>query len=149
MAKKANLPVSMQITQKKKPRGPKPKFETAEQFRKAVDKYFDYMEELGKFPDHAGMCIFLGLSQKTLEQYSLENNPNHDKYADTLEYAQSRRESWLSQRMAEDPKGANGYMNLLKQKKNGGFTDRPQQEQQRMELSINLVGLGGEENFKG
>ena len=144
MAKKANLPVSMQITQKKKPRGPKPKFESAEQFRKAVDKYFDYMEELGKFPDHAGMCIFLGL-----EQYKLENNPNHEKYADTLDYAQMRRESWLSQRMAEDPKGANGYMNLLKQKKNGGYTDRPKEEGGGAELTINLVGIGGAEIFKG
>lgn len=125
-------------------RGPKPKYGTPELLQEAVDKYFKECEEQGDtFPDYAGMCIFLGLTKKRLEDIGASS----DEYNEILETAKLKREMWLSRKMAEDNKKAQGCMNNLKQPQNGGYIDRPI-ENKTSEIKINLVGVGGESAFK-
>ena len=125
-------------------RGPKPKYGTPELLQEAVDKYFKECEEQGDtFPDYAGMCSFLGLTKKRLEDIGASS----EEYYEILETAKLKREMWLSRKMAEDNKKAQGCMNNLKQPQNGGYIDRPI-ENKTSEIKINLVGVGGESAFK-
>lgn len=125
-------------------RGPKPGYGTPELLQEAVDKYFLDCENNGDtFPDYAGMCVFLGLTKKRLEDIGNSS----DEYLEILETAKLKREMWLSRKMAEDNKKAQGCMNNLKQPQNGGYIDRPI-ENKTSEIKINLVGVGGESAFK-
>lgn len=125
-------------------RGPKPKYGSPELLQEAVDKYFLDCEKNGDtFPDYAGMCVFLGLTKKRLEDIGNSS----DEYLEILETAKLKREMWLSRKMAEDNKKAQGCMNNLKQPQNGGYIDRPI-ENKTSEIKINLVGVGGESAFK-
>ena len=54
--------------------------------------------------------------------------------------ARARRESWLVRRMTSEPKLAQGCMNNLLQKKNGGFTNRPDNAQQSVEINVKIAG---------
>ena len=125
-------------------RGPKPGYGTPELLQEAVDKYFIDCEKNGDtFPDYAGMCVFLGLTKKRLEDIGNSS----DEYFEILETAKLKREMWLSRKMAEDNKKAQGCMNNLKQPQNGGYIDRPI-ENKTSEIKINLVGVGGESAFQ-
>ena len=125
-------------------RGPKPKYGSPELLQEAVDKYFLDCEKNGDtFPDYAGMCVFLGLTKKRLEDIGNSS----DEYFEILETAKLKREMWLSRKMAEDNKKAQGCMNNLKQPQNGGYIDRAI-ENKTSEIKINLVGVGGESAFK-
>ena len=125
-------------------RGPKPKYGSPELLQEAVDKYFLDCEKNGDtFPDYAGMCVFLGLTKKRLEDIGNSS----DEYFEILETAKLKREMWLSRKMAEDNKKAQRCMNNLKQPQNGGYIDRPI-ENKTSEIKINLAGVGGESAFK-
>lgn len=70
------------------------------------------------------------------------------QFRNAFEYAKCRRESWLTRKMVSDNKAANGCMNALKQKKNGGYTDRPVESNDKS-LTININGVsGGWASFK-
>ena len=125
-------------------RGPKPKYGSPELLQEAVDKYFLDCENNGDtFPDYAGMCVFLGLTKKRLEDIGNSS----DEYFEILETAKLKREMWLSRKMAEDNKKAQGCMSNLKQPQNGGDIDRAI-ESKTSEIKRNLVGVGGESAFK-
>lgn len=135
------------------------KFGTPADLKKAVDAYFKKCEEEGEFPAEPGMLIFLGIGRTAYDAYcgrtdtsEVENLPKFsdaDKfgYKAVFEEAALKREDWLAKKMAADGKGANGYMNLLKQKANGSYKDRPADDESKA-ITINLIGVGGEGNFK-
>lgn len=112
-------------------------YATAAAFKKAVDKYFEDCETKGIFPDHAGMKIALGLSDKTLSRYAED-----DEYAEILEECIDRRESYLTRKMVTDNKLAQGCLNALKQPKNGGYTDRPVDNTEK-KFVVRIEGWGG------
>ena len=117
-------------------------WETAEALRKAVDKYFAENEANNEFPDYAGMLLYLGISDRTVRQYSADN----PDYAEIFDEAKLHRESFLVRRMTKDNKLAQGCLNALKQEANGGYTDKPVDNTER-KLVIELKGVG-ENAFK-
>ena len=107
---------------------------TAEELAAAVDEFFAMREEQQSFPDEPGMIVFLcdrfGISIGTYRRYN-ENDSEEDdniykNHAQVLARARLLRESWLCTKMATDNKAAQGCLNNLKQPKNGGYIDRPQ-----------------------
>ena len=130
-------------------RGPKRKYDTPEKLQQAIDEYFSEREAANEFPDLAGMRLFLGVTQTTLDRYVKEDAEEYEKYRDILDAAKDRRESWLVRRMVTEPKAANGCMSALKQAANGGYIDKPIMDTGEKTLTINLVGIaGGEKAFK-
>lgn len=129
-------------------RGPKRKYQSAYDFGKAVDDFFKDCKEKGVFPDEAGMYLFLGVRPVTVKRYCGDPDPvEAERFEEILENAKLQRESWLNQAMTANPKGSIGYMSLLKQPKNGGYTDRPIDTTERS-LTINVINVGGEAAFK-
>lgn len=100
--------------------GRKPKFSTADELRKQVERYMADCEAEDVFPDLAGMRLYLGISERTMQRYSEEEG-----FREVFEYAKDCRESYLVRRMTKDNKLAQGCLNALKQPSNGGYIDRP------------------------
>lgn len=129
-------------------RGPKRKYACAYDFERAVNDYFEQCAEEDKFPDVAGMRIFLGLSQKTIDKYCEDPDAEEaERFKRIVETARDKRQSWLERHMVQNPKTANGCMNALKQTHNGGFVDKPVDNSERS-LTINVINVGGESAFK-
>jgi hypothetical protein len=123
------------------------KYKTAAEFGNAIDEYFNICKQNNDtFPDEAGMIEFLGISPDTIERYKKagsktapEDAEETDKsYAQHLARAKLRRESWLVRNMVSDNKRAQGCFNALKQAKNGGYVDRPQDGAQTGEVTIKV-----------
>lgn len=129
-------------------RGPKRLYETAEELKLAVDEYFLKCEEEAVFPDYAGMRLHLGISESTITKYQNGDTEFNKACREIFERAQDKRESWLVRKMTSDNKAAQGCLNALKQAKNGGYIDRPQNEGGEMKITINVAGVGGEKAFK-
>jgi hypothetical protein len=129
-------------------RGRKPKYETPEKLRDAIYKYMNDCEAKDVFPDYAGMCLALKISKKTLDKYcDPEQNENAEGFNDVLDEAAAMRESYLVRIMVTDNKRAQGCLNALKQKENGGYTDRPAESQEKT-LKVQILGVGGWDAFK-
>lgn len=116
----------------------KPKKYDAESLEKAVDDYFLQCENQGVFPDEAGMLIFLNISRPTLSRYNED-----EEMKGIFARAGERRESWLAQAISAEPKLAQGLSFLLKQKKNGGYSDRPDGGEAQ-KVIIEMHGVGGD-----
>ena len=128
-------------------RGPKKRFETPEDLRKAVEAYIDTCEAEGIFPDYAGMRLALGIAERTLNKYTQGDSAEAQAYAEALEYAKDKRESWLVRKMTSDNKAAQGCLNALKQPSNGGYIDRPQESGEK-KLIVSFQGNMNQEDFK-
>ena len=114
---------------------------TPEDFEKRVRFYFKDCEETRNvFPDEAGMLNFLDIEDDEYDALrSMEG------YSKTIRWAKRRRTSWLERQMVVNNKAAMGCMNALKQEKNGGYSDRGQQQNTERKL---IVKLEGTEDFK-
>lgn len=127
--------------------GPKRKYDSPDKLRAAVEAYIARCEELGIFPDEAGMRLDLDISAQTLDKYCKDEETGSE-YRDILDWAKDKRESFLVRKMTSDNKAAQGCLNALKQPSNGGYIDRPSNDSGEKKLTINLVGVGGESAFK-
>lgn len=142
-------------------RGRKPTYDSPEKLRAAVLAYFDECDKKNLLPDYPGMVLFLKFkTKKSLEAYAdPERHLNRcggdkdkaaamaEEYADVLEEAKLRRESYLVRKMVTDNKLAQGCLNALKQKENGGYTDRPAESGEKT-LKVQIMGVGGWDAFK-
>jgi hypothetical protein len=129
-------------------RGRKPKYETPEKLRAAIAAYMTDCEKEDTFPDYAGMCLALKISKRTLAAYcDPEQNENAEAFKEVLDEAAAMRESYLVRIMVTDNKRAQGCLNALKQKENGGYTDRPPESNEKT-LKVQILGCGGWDAFK-
>lgn len=135
---------------KRETRGRKPTYNDPSQLSAAVESYFEECARRNDaFPDYAGMCHYLKVSKAYLERLAQAPHENWERYAEILTDAQLRRESYLNRAMVTDNKRAQGCYNALKQKENGGYTDKPQDNTERT-LKLNISGIGGSMDlFKG
>lgn len=125
----------------------RPKQMTPARLREMVDNYFD---NLGNtiFPDYAGMLLELGLFPDDVIALTDEDmNKQAAEYRRVFEYAELKRESWLSRVAASDSKLASGAFNLLKQQKNGGYTSASAPNRGST-LKLIVEGVGGMDAFK-
>lgn len=107
--------------------------------REEIDRYFDECIAADSFPDLAGMRIALGLSTLEMRRCMSEEYPNAQEYRAIFDEAKDRRESWLVRAMTSDNKRTSGCMNALKQKENGGYSEK----NEGGTLNINVVGIPG------
>lgn len=130
-------------------RGPKRKYQSAYDFESAVDKYMNRCKADNVFPDLAGMRLYLGVSQQTIDRYCNENpDPEEgERFKKIMDKAKDERQSWLERYMVSNPKTAAGCMNALKQPHNGGYFDRPVDTSEKT-LTIIVNNVGGEQAFK-
>jgi len=126
----------------------KPKYPDAHAVDKAIRAYFKDCEAEGKFPNYAGMLLYLGVCAATVERWCSEGHSEYLVYRGVFEKARLRIEDTLNQLVLDKGK-TNGAIFLLKQKKNGGYKDRDKGDGNETKLTINLVGLGGDMQFKG
>ena len=134
---------------------PRPKkYDTPEDMKRQIDRYFEDRRQKGEFPTFAGMLKYIGISKRTYYRYIDIETEDPDMplelrkgYRNVFEDAQLRREDWLENRMVTEPKAANGCMNSLKQPQNGGFKDRFEGTIDA-KLTVITQGVGGEEAFK-
>ena len=117
-----------------------------ETLKKKIDQYF---ESLGttEFPDYAGMLLSLNLFPDEVQEMCGGEDTTSAKYRRVFEYAELRRESWLSRLAASDSKLASGAFNLLKQQKNGGYTSASAPNKTPV-LRLVVDGVGGMDAFK-
>ena len=115
----------------------KSKTERARELRKGIDEYFDERTARGRFPTEAGMLLALGLSE---ERYAALRRERI--FAREFERARLARMDWLENQMVTEGGKASGYMNALKQEKNGGYADRAAAGSREQKLVIELKGVG-------
>ena len=125
----------------------RPKQMTPERLREKVDNYFASIGN-STFPDYAGMLLELGLFPDDVIALTDEDmNKQAAEYRRVFEYAELKRESWLSRVAASDSKLASGAFNLLKQQKNGGYTSASAPNRGST-LKLIVEGVGGMDAFK-
>lgn len=119
---------------------------TPETLKKKIDEYFDSLGTT-HFPDYAGMLLDLDLFPDEVSALCDGEDATAVKYRRVFEYAELKRESWLSRLAASDSKLASGAFNLLKQQKNGGYTSASNANKVP-EIRVVVDGVGGMDAFK-
>lgn len=114
--------------------------------RAKVDEYFGGLPD-GTFPDYAGMLLEMGLFPDQVALLCDEETDEGAAYSRVFQYAELKRESWLSRVAASDSRLASGAFNLLKQQKNGGYTSASAPNRGNT-LRLIVDGVGGMEAFK-
>ena len=120
---------------------------TPEKLKKGIDDYFNALPA-NTFPDYAGMLLALDLFPDEVQSLcDDEQNKRAPEFRRVFQYAELKRESWLSRIAASDSKLASGAFNLLKQKKNGGYTT-VSAPNKGSTLRLIVDGVGGMDAFK-
>lgn len=123
--------------------GPKRKY-SPEELRAKVEEFLAECERKNTPPLLPQMLLYLGIGRSTMDRWCNPKDCDQaDEYAEVFEFAQLNREGYLLARMVSDNKLAQGCLNALKQKENGGYTDRPV-DSGETKVTINLMGVGGE-----
>lgn len=130
----------------RKTRGPgKPRaIESAEQLSEKIDEYIaknTRENENGVVPPtDYDLCKFLGISSSTLNNYQRDVD-TYPGYLDALKKLVDYREQFYVTLSLKNPKAAGAAIFALKQKKNGGYEDKPTMQVEARELKI-ITGEG-------
>ena len=121
---------------------PKP-YKTPEQLKGKMMKYFEECRAQDDvFPDEAGMRIYLDLGSRSYREYMED-----PAYELVFDWAKDMRESWAARGLANNPRSAQAFLNILKQEGNGGWIDRKTDKGDKT-ITIKTDGVGGLEAFK-
>lgn len=119
---------------------PPRKIKTAEELEEKVSKFIELVNS-GKIdkPTDYRLLEFLGVSADTLENWNNEKD-KYIGYSAVLKKLERYREHyWLTR--ADDPKQSTFAIFNLKQKKNGGYTDKQEIEHKDMKIDIKINGV--------
>lgn len=84
--------------------GRKPKFSNEKQVADLISEYFGICDEKKQIPDKAGLCLFLGISRDTYNQYK-------KKYPDAVKGADLAIEkAWVARLAGPNATGAIFYL---------------------------------------
>ena len=109
---------------------------TVDELKQKILFYFRDCEEVRQvFPDEAGMLNYLDIEDDEYE--AMKTEPGYDKL---IRWARRRRTSWLERMMVTGGKNSAGCMNALKQEKNGGYAEKPQENKER-KLIVKIEGV--------
>lgn len=131
-----------------KTKGAKTVVKTPAELEALIEEYFEACAGEGVFADFAGMLLKIGMTKGQVAAVCEDGYPHADEYVGVFERAKYRRECLLTRKMASDNKAANGCMNLLKQKENGGYVDKSVEKAGPDVLKIQVIGGHGGELFK-
>lgn len=122
---------------------PPRKIKDAAELKTKIAKFMQLVEsgEIDKPTDYR-LCEFLGISPDTLERWNNERD-KYQGYAEELKKLELFREHyWLSK--ADDPKQTTFAIFNLKQRKNGGYTDRQEVEHKDVKIDLTINGVKGD-----
>ena len=92
-------------------------------------------------PTDYRLCEHLGVEYTTMERW-VNDKDNYIGYADQLKKLELYREQfWLNK--ADDPKLATFAIFNLKQRKNGGYTDKQEIEHKDLKIDVKINGING------
>lgn len=118
------------------------KIATAEELAVKLDEFIKLVDS-GKIdkPTDYRLCEFLGIEYTTMERW-VNDKEKYLGYADKLKKLELYREQfWLGK--ADDPKLATFAIFNLKQKKNGGYTDKQEIEHKDVKIDVKINGING------
>ena len=110
------------------------------EFEESVNSYFDRCEATGEYPDEAGLIVALGISRKTYDMYLANADGKYEGYARCLDAARLRRESKIVREIFSTEKSATGKMFLARQPENGGLSDKPREQEQKVTFAVVMDG---------
>ena len=119
---------------------PPRKIKTAEELTAKIIEFIDRVDSgvIDKPTDYR-LCDFLGVSADTLERWRNEKD-KYTGYAEALKKLDLYREHyWLT--VADNEKKTAFAIFNLKQKKNGGYTDKQEIEHKDMKIDIKINGV--------
>ena len=118
------------------------KIETAEELGEKISQFISLCDSgaIDKPTDYR-LMEFLGVSYDTMERWVNEED-NYKGYAVELKKLEKYREHyWLT--VADNEKKSTFAIFNLKQKKNGGYTDKQEIEHKDMKIDIKINGING------
>lgn len=118
------------------------KIATAEELTEKIAQFIQAIEngEIDKPTDYR-LCEFLSVSPDTLENWNNEKD-KYQGYSEALKKLELFREHyWLT--VAENDKKATFAIFNLKQKKNGGYTDKQEIEHKDLKIDVKINGIAG------
>lgn len=138
--------------QKRNPSGKPRKIKDAEHMAQIVDAYIEHNTacnlEAVCIPTDYDFCEFAGIGASTLDDYRRETD-TYPGYSAALKKLVDYREQFLLDLAVSNPKAASIAIFALKQKKNGGYEDKPSVQVEARELTIKTDGDGmNAESFK-
>lgn len=118
------------------------KIASAEELQEKISQFIKAIEngDIDKPTDYR-LCEFLGVSPDTLENWNNEKD-KYNGYSEALKKLELFREHyWLT--VAENDKKATFAIFNLKQKKNGGYTDKQEIEHKDLKIDVKINGIAG------
>lgn len=118
------------------------KIKDSDELMQKVNEFISLCDsgEIDKPTDYR-LCEYLGISPDTLENWNNEKD-KYSGYSVCLKKLERYREHyWLCK--ADDPKQSTFAIFNLKQRKNGGYTDKQEVEHKDMKIDIRINGVAG------
>jgi hypothetical protein len=136
---KASTASKAQDGKKRGPGQPR-KIKDAEHLARVVDDYINYNISCNtgdniKLPTDYDFCKFAGIGISTYYQYQ-EDKDTYKGYTEALKKLTAYRESYFSELSIRNPKASGAAIFQLKQRKNGGYADKPLISVEARELKI-------------
>lgn len=127
--------------------GRKKVIESPEKFEELITEFIEHCKANNIFPSDYQLREYIKIPYQTLYNYISGGKGSDDedrykpyveKYKKLIQY----REDFLIQQGNRDPKKTSFSIFLLKQQKNGGYSDHPAIDISAKELTVNVKGLG-------
>ena len=129
------------------------KIETAEDLQRNINAYFDSVDNNNANPDNAkdyytwpDLLIFLGVTQTSADRW-ITDSEVYPGFKDIIEMAQLKIQAQLVKTALVDSKKTAISAFLLKQKHNGGYTDKPISAADSINVKVTLDGTGHKDAF--
>ena len=122
------------------PGGKPRKIKDAEHLARVVEEYINYniscnQDDNIKLPTDYDFCNFADIGISTYYKY-LEDEDTYKGYREALKKLTAYRENYFSELSIRNPKASGAAIFQLKQKKNGGYEDKPTVQVEARELKI-------------
>jgi len=129
-----------QDTKAKRGPGKPRKIKDADHLARVVDDYINYniscnQDDNIKLPTDYDFCNFAGIGISTYYQYQ-EDKETYKGYTEALKKLTAYRESFFSELSIKNPRASGAAIFQLKQRKNGGYEDKPTIAVEARELKI-------------
>ena len=116
------------------------KIKDADHLARVVEEYINYniscnQDDNIKLPTDYDFCNFAGIGISTYYQYQ-EDKETYKGYTEALKKLTAYRENYFSELSIRNPKASGAAIFQLKQKKNGGYEDKPTVQVEARELKI-------------
>ena len=118
------------------------KFKSAKELEDAIDLYFQEYNCKDKAPKWQSLLLFLNLSDDTLLNYRTNKDNKYPGYSEVIKRAEQRHSEFWQQLALDHPNLQSYIIFQLKQPHNGGFIDRPVQDNSNSTVDI-VVKLDG------